>query len=432
MGKGKKQSMKTGKTQRFCAGCQKAEPMGERFKQCPRCTEEGFVPAVFCSDSCFKAAWPEHKEWHSKAGQESKGTLERIFQVVAKPWAADSDSSYLDLLEQSTRLLANGDINGAKKILQKAQNLSPKDPAAFLMLCIVYHTCNQKGEAATCANEACKRLALTTVTGFIGDKQIPNHDKDPMFAYWALFVSDVFEWCGETMDNILVPKPNWWHQDGMRKRITKVALSGLKGSSLDVILAWQDPKLLAGVSPGNIIARLRRQRLLSLSQCLARDDVLLPLNRTSEELEEGAALLKSIQERDKELGNTFPHLLGKITYDIMTADPINGSPLEIGEAGLWVLIHGLESKAGKALNGKVGLIFKDGVESDRVAVEVDGFDGEKRIRPKNLWELPFSEKQVALISTMDKDDQWTHVKGSGQLSLAHRCLAGRSVQSTWA
>eukprot|EP00961_Rhodomonas_salina_P200831 2709557-Rhodomonas_salina.1 len=48
-----------------CWGCGAAESE-TGFKNCPRCLEQSrqVLPAKFCSDACFKQAWPAHKEWH--------------------------------------------------------------------------------------------------------------------------------------------------------------------------------------------------------------------------------------------------------------------------------------------------------------------------------------------------------------------------------
>ena len=52
-----------------CAQCGKAseKPMG-----CPKCKSLGLEPVYFCSQECFKEAWPSHKKVHKAAKAAAK------------------------------------------------------------------------------------------------------------------------------------------------------------------------------------------------------------------------------------------------------------------------------------------------------------------------------------------------------------------------
>ncbi|CAB9526262.1 unknown protein [Seminavis robusta] len=212
------------KVERVCWGCQTAEPAGKRFEQCPQCHQEGLVPAVFCSQKCFKKAWPRHKKWHNQEAIKRKNDI-----------AFDTDEFKKILIMCISSLLRN-----------------------IMKLMLIY-----------------SKTILT------------------------------WQW------NVL---QKWLNA---QRRAEKVAL------------VWR------------------------------------------------------------------------------------------GGAGLWVLIHGLVSPSGLTMNGNFGTVCLDWLEESRVAVKVDGISASKQIKPKNLLEIPFSEKNVALISTLREEDQLKYVRVSRELKLAH-------------
>ncbi|KAL8436367.1 hypothetical protein ACSSS7_001767 [Eimeria intestinalis] len=53
-----------GRRPRDCQGCGKKESEQSRFMSCPRCIDLEISPNCFCSQSCFKEAWPRHKALH--------------------------------------------------------------------------------------------------------------------------------------------------------------------------------------------------------------------------------------------------------------------------------------------------------------------------------------------------------------------------------
>jgi methionyl aminopeptidase len=52
-----------------CTGC--GQPMVTTMG-CPTCQKLGLVPALFCSQECFKASWAEHKKVHKAAKKLAK------------------------------------------------------------------------------------------------------------------------------------------------------------------------------------------------------------------------------------------------------------------------------------------------------------------------------------------------------------------------
>jgi hypothetical protein len=58
----------------------------------------------------------------------------------------------------------------------------------------------------------------------------------------------------------------------------------------------------------------------------------------------------------------------------------------------WATIHGLQSEAGKKLNGRVGLVLQEELnDQGRYQVQVDGIKGIKLIQPANLTDLTNDE-----------------------------------------
>lgn len=47
-----------------CQGCGKVEGPGDKYLSCPKCVDLNIAPNCFCSQNCFKDAWPKHKGIH--------------------------------------------------------------------------------------------------------------------------------------------------------------------------------------------------------------------------------------------------------------------------------------------------------------------------------------------------------------------------------
>ncbi|CAB9519625.1 expressed unknown protein [Seminavis robusta] len=269
----------------------------------------------------------------------------------------------------------------------------------------------QMAEAMSCLLESMHRWTLMAMTGFCGEQKMDRTDVFPALIDWTSGVSLVFNYCAEQKHNLLVAKPNWWYQDGMLKRISKVALN----AATDIYSLAEHPET-AHLFPGHefSLAQVKATRAKVLSGCYGQ---ALHVIRTEKEIDEAVELFMKPTIHAHGCYGTCPDLLEQMAAShvkMMTDEQTNLSALERGEAGLWVVVHGLVSQAGQAMNGKLGLVFKDGLVNGRVAVEVEGFEGEKRLLPTNLQEIPFSEMQVALISTLPIAEQWKFVRGSNK------------------
>ncbi|CAB9509756.1 expressed unknown protein [Seminavis robusta] len=191
----------------------------------------------------------------------------------------------------------------------------------------------------------------------------------------------------------------------MLKRVTKVALTAAKAG-------LEDPKVAVYYSHSpteDTIGALENMRVQALSGCNGQQAI--PVTRKEEEIEETKRMFRgALEDVEGEAKSDMLLRMGNALKQ-MTAEQTNASALECGEAGLWVLVHGLSCQTGQPLNGKLGLVFKDGLVNGKVALELEGVEEFYLLQPSNLQQLPFSEQQLALISTLDKAEQWKYVRG---------------------
>ena len=75
--------------------------------------------------------------------------------------------------------------------------------------------------------------------------------------------------------------------------------------------------------------------------------------------------------------------------------------------GSWVIVKGLQSKAGAPLNGKLGYILS-GPSEERYAVEFDGIEA-KKIKGNNLDPVPIDDIDRGIVTCFNKEDQWSFI-----------------------
>ncbi|CAB9504578.1 expressed unknown protein [Seminavis robusta] len=401
------------KVQRVCCGCNLQEPKDEPFQKCcPQCHREKLVPALFCSQECFQNAWPRHKQWHQEKVPFFK---EGVARCQIPIFAPEDPSQYVALLCASNKKTFSGDFNGAKKLVRKALKLDTSRVEAYTILGETYWLSGQTEEAKSCFKESIKKEAFVALTGCNGDIIVTANAV--YLTLWARSVQFLCKGYRSIADNDEIQTPNWLCHDGMIKRITKVALNASSNEGLVLKLSYTRAHVLF-------------RKFKVLQQCPSHWQQYMNdpnnLNRTAEELQEAATLYQFVSQRKDELTEVATELSDQASAFaemVSSWEPSKRTALEKGEAGIWVVMHGFEAQAGKDMNGKFGLIFKDGLEHGRVAVEADGHPGEERVHPQNLWQVPFSEMDLALISTLDEGVQWKYVRASRELLLA-RFLAG--------
>ncbi|CAB9518616.1 expressed unknown protein [Seminavis robusta] len=392
------------KAQRVCWGCQMLERVEEPFKGCcNRCHDEGFIPALFCSQNCYMKAWPRHKEWHEEAvpkkeklKQESESMLRRGIQ---------SHSQFVNLMNAAAVRAVGGDLNGGKKLLRKAQKIDPSRAETIDFIASCFFLSGQDEEGIACTVEACGRFALAALTGNRGAERIEGNQITEVLCQWAHNVAFLGLLYAKPKKLYAVQKPTWWCHDGLLKRITKVGLDAYA----------------AMLSDPDVFNTLMDLRAMALSGF--EFDESIPSNRTAEELREAAALLWTVSQFDASVHAPLYKARSELVMKVAALRSAEEgkaycSALEKGEAGLWVVLYGLKCETESPMNNKFGVVCVDGLEEGRVAVKVDGISDAKRIPPRNLWEVPFSELHVALISTLDDTTQWKYIRGSRELSLA--------------
>ncbi|CAB9520329.1 expressed unknown protein [Seminavis robusta] len=212
-----------------------------------------------------------------------------------------------------------GDINGAKKSMEALQKLDPSRPEAYQRLAVCFEISGQTAECRACMEEACKRWALIALTGQKG----------------------------AVLRSTLRAKPDWWCHGGMLKRVTKVALTAAKAG-------LEDPKVAVYYSHSpteDTIGALENMRVQALSGCNGQQAI--PVTRKEEEIEETKRMFRGALENVEGEAKSDMLLRMHNVLKQMTAEQTNASALECGEAGLWVLVHGLSCQTGQPLNGKL-------------------------------------------------------------------------------
>ncbi|CAB9503942.1 hypothetical protein SEMRO_181_G078940.1 [Seminavis robusta] len=144
----------------------------------------------------------------------------------------------------------------------------------------------------------------------------------------------------------------------MLKRITKVALNTITESADR-----------AEDSNSTSIVQLSLTRACALSGLITQGIVNnrnFAINGTSSELKDASALFKYASENDEEAKEfqMYSEVAMEAAADMEAEEEGTSgcTGLERGEAGLWVLIHGLVSPSGLTMNGKFGTICMDGLE----------------------------------------------------------------------
>ncbi|CAB9531917.1 unknown protein [Seminavis robusta] len=265
------------KSQRVCCGCQTPESASKPFQQqCPRCSEEGFIPALFCSQACYMQAWPRHKQWHADNASYIKmysqhmdiAPRNRSQHEPADPM--EHAPKYYGLVATAKSKFQAGDLSGSKKLLRKAMKLDTRRPEAFDKLTVCYEYSGQRNESNFYFMEAFKRYAFVALAKF-GNVQ----DTDLAFYAWS---GGVFSLAKEYFDNPELDKPDWWHHDGMVRRITKMAIGGLNAESSTIPYQIGIVYLLQAFALAGIVRHFHAS--------FHGAEVTIPEDRTHEELVE--------------------------------------------------------------------------------------------------------------------------------------------------
>ena len=122
-----------------CWGCGAVTQQGQKFQVCERCVSEQLVPCYFCSQQCFVANWPRHKAWHKdvKVSRKLRGNFVRTDTPLAKQRLAELKASKKpldELMLESERLGAAGDLRKARGVLREAIKLDPNKPGPYFNL----------------------------------------------------------------------------------------------------------------------------------------------------------------------------------------------------------------------------------------------------------------------------------------------------------
>jgi len=132
----------------------------------------------------------------------------------------------------------------------------------------------------------------------------------------------------------------------------------------------------------------------------------VPEDWTPAELNEASGLFIAASQCDETNSGTFRSPAEQMLLcSRMRSFDLNRD-VALPEVGSWVLVHGLVSLSGSAVNAKLGLISEDGPRNGRLVVTVDGTSEMKLIKTSNMIESPDQEKTFALVLCLETSAQW--------------------------
>ncbi|CAB9505727.1 unknown protein [Seminavis robusta] len=340
-------------------------------------------------------------------------------------------SHYDALILAGLRQVDSHDYAGAKKLFRKAQKLDTRRPQAYIYLGNIFRLSGMAQEYISNMQEAIKHCALLALTGNCIDSMnyIDGYfvDQEESIVLWCKCLLDVCEHYAHVERKELM-KPKWFSCDDLLIRVTKVALKYIKEKRAT------PPDVMYNMS------LVRAQALCGIIHNGVHDislyvDCMLSC-RTPQNLLEASAILRSLstngqdpcisdffatmsegQSRDPQSIRKFFQLeaakleaIAGVLQNRKQHTLSNDNELPVIRPHTWVMLLGLVSPSGSAMNRKLGLVCENGLQHGRHLVTVDGYDGIKCIKPKNLVEIPLEEYREALISTLGEEMQWRFMR----------------------
>eukprot|EP00966_Prymnesium_polylepis_P236001 5457995-Prymnesium_polylepis.1 len=396
-----------------CWGCGRPEGgcgAALRFKSCERCVEHKLIPAKFCSEDCFKAAWPRHKAWHNEQQSYIVGDCveELEERLVEKLEELRAKSSYGALIADAHPLILGHKWKKAAKLLERATRLDPNRPEAYFDLAACYHASNNMVKELEMQERATQLWALVATTGVIGNKMIEGEDHPR----WA---ADQWATCVILTGNHYVskrlndhPKPFWFKNDSLLKLTLREAQKArvATGEELSGKLMLLQAFAFSGIMRDGVFqTETHLDRSTSKELALASQSYMKAVELLSDEL----------SEDEKRRYRSHAQICG----DFSISAAMQGLDLGDGEnepiVGTWVLVKGLESATGARLNDNVGCIIGCKNTNGRLPVEVIDDQGSRThalIKATNLYEYPLKDQGLALLASMEERERWSWVKST--------------------
>lgn len=386
----------------ICCGCGKKERDGNvRFMDCPKCIELKLIGSRFCSQECFANAWPSHRQYH----KTTKKIIE--FDPVPRPDPdsfADHDDlggDYEQLIAQGHSHLFQNDIAQAKSSFRKAMKMDSRRPEAYADLSQCYVMCDLMKESIQLQHMALTRWAYVALMGRIGDHRYDDHDMLGTL-HWSRCINKLmYDFLTENCDDWGFP--SWFFQDAILRRVTKLANEFLQmipsGALTKSAMFYVRAMCLSGffIRGGKII------------------HMCLPKGRTKQDLIEAVSCFRQAQhgENDKKKSKFITSAIQFLSRELKKGklpEHAEKIPHELVH-GSWVMIQGLTSAKGLSMNNKAALVCGQDELSGRFIVKLDNNDSSKKlIQSSNLVDLPYSDDDLALFSTMEESGQWAFVK----------------------
>lgn len=365
----------------ICWGCNAEEAPGAKFGSiCSICDRKDAIPACFCSEECYKSAWPEHKKWHKKHEEtvafqaESSPQLGLMIQKLEQAQLP----GYVALGLRGNYEKEKPQFAVARRYLRKAEKLDPRRPDAYIILGHCFELSGHKRESLYYYAEAAEKWALDALTIRIGDATTLKNERQQIYSKedWAMCIFYLVDYYTSLVGDD-VKKPSWYSHDASLKRVTKHALDTLIANLPSSNWGVRNMSLVRGFVLSAIVCDgVFYER--SNSQCF--------FSRTPEELAEAAECYKFYDQHgdDDSLYQSQSEALlvaSREKAELIAKNILDGNEVfQYHIQGTWWCVHGLSSPVGAAMNGKVGLVKSISPEEDCIAVQVDGFPGIKLIK----------------------------------------------------
>jgi len=434
-----------------CWGCKKeANEIGPNpviLRKCPTCVKLGLVACFFCSQTCFKEAWPRHKEYHKRSRDakvameavsatdeevaKNKVTSKRLGQQLkeSKSSAASSTGTptrnsgnislqYKKLNFDGHSLLMKLEYAPANRKFRKALKLDPRLPDAYAGLACSSIGSFQTAEAMSYLEQAIDKFAYAALTGKNGDENVGcqwglEHWAENVF----FLIEQLSNYGGGTHQ---CNKTKWYGQDVLMKKISKVVL--------EIFQPQYDPNHNQGRRQDDLSGeRYKLQKMVDMRANILCGmlqggiyKVILtpPLETPLEDFEEAIKLMRyaariepeeSVIEACRKNGGAGIlepaelHAMADQLESVQRQRHYFPTP-SLFYIGCLIVVRGLQSVAGQALNQKVGVVR---ILGDRLGVELEGVEGgTKSIKPQNLKIIPLDDKEIALMSCLSEEARW--------------------------
>ena len=196
----------------LCVNCGLPPPVGRRtWDRCKVCVARQLPTTYYCGQQCMNLHWPKHKVWHKTQKEmardiaEGDDDLSSMAEEESRRAAQTGDKAD-ELYADALHMMNEGDYHGAVKAWRKLIQMRPWEPS-------MYHNLGVVLLRTACPAEAgptfLKGMEVSESMGMSGSE------------LWAKLASGAFDMLKHP-DSRVVPKPEWWNDEGLKALSARV------------------------------------------------------------------------------------------------------------------------------------------------------------------------------------------------------------------